>query len=84
MTRPTFIQEAPCSYGKKFEKTIIRITARIARIVVQHYPHHLTRRGNSRQEALFNVSPLLRMVGGHWKDFLSRAELDEDRECVQE
>jgi len=28
--------------------------ARIARIVIPHYPHHVTQRGNRRQQTFFN------------------------------
>ena len=33
---------------------IAKIMARIARIVVPGYPHHITQRGNRRQQTFFN------------------------------
>jgi REP-associated tyrosine transposase len=47
--------------------------ARIARVVAPGIPHHITQRGNRRQEAFFCVEDyqadlaLLREWGRHWK-----------------
>ena len=47
---------------------------RIARIVIPHYPHHVTQRGNRRQRVFFNDEDYVfyknlrkRKPGSKWK-----------------
>ena len=44
--------------------------ARIARIVAPGYPHHITQRGNRRQQTFFNEENYLAYLEEDWKSFL--------------
>jgi len=47
--------------------------ARIARIVAPGYPHHITPRGNRRQQIFFNDEDYQAYLEEDWKSFLIKA-----------
>ena len=57
--------------GSKHLTRMVKIMARLARVVVPGYPHHITQRGNRRQKVFFRESDyscyldLLREWCGH-------------------
>ena len=40
---------------------------RIARIVIPHYPHHVTQRGNRRQRVFLMMRGLSERESGEWR-----------------
>ena len=67
--------------------------ARLARVVIPGLPHHITQRGNRRQQTFFNdgdyaeylakVSPLLKMAR-NWRRLLTSAVTEEEIEVFRQ
>ena len=55
--------------------SVVGKMARIARVVVPGYPHHVTQRGNRRQKTFFSNSDYLAYI-----DLLANAKSDSDVE----